>query len=159
MAKKKTMAKKKKRAKTYRVSAQLLADKGGATPASRRANRLELVESAGAEVDDDSRMTDAVLQATLQALAEPPGPRRGRKPAASMVALYEERLDGVAFWDPDAHGAGARPLRARRSAPPRLVAPEPVPVEAPEAEAPEKAERAGSAFGRALRKLGLRAGD
>ena len=73
----------------FHVSTRMLAKKGGAEPLPTTGNPVILTSENQPIQTDDQRLTDAVIDATLDILIEPP--RRGR--AAQGAAPLTDLLD------------------------------------------------------------------
>ena len=80
----------------YRVSSRLLAKKGGAEPLSNTGSPLILARDKDAAETDETRLTDAVIDATIDVLTEPPGRRRSPQAAAPLTDLLDPALIGAA---------------------------------------------------------------
>ena len=75
----------------YHVSSRMLAKKGGAEPLSNTGNPLILASSKHVIQTDDERLTDAVVEATLDVLLERPSGGTA-KVAASLTDLLDPTL-------------------------------------------------------------------
>jgi hypothetical protein len=78
----------------YQVSSGLLARKGSAEPLSKSAISLILASDKRVFQTDDERLTEAVVDATLDILMEQPGLGRA-KVAASLTDLLDPTLINV----------------------------------------------------------------
>jgi hypothetical protein len=76
----------------FHVSTRLLAKKGGAEPLPTTGNPIILSDDRQPIQTDGQYLTDAVIDATLDILVEPP--RKGRPPqgAASLTDLLDPTL-------------------------------------------------------------------
>lgn len=77
---------------TYHVSSRVLARKGGAEPLPTTGKPIVLAAEYHRTATDDEHLTDAVTDATLEILMEPP--RKGRAPrgAAPLTDLLDPAL-------------------------------------------------------------------
>lgn len=76
----------------YRVSSQLLARKGSAEPLSKPGNPFTLVNEGEDVETDETHLTDAVIDATLDLLVDQPPRIRAPRGAASLTDLLDPTL-------------------------------------------------------------------
>ena len=76
----------------YKVSNRLLAQKGAAEPLSSTGVPLVLAKEKGPTQNDDEYLTGAVLDATFDILAQPPGSRQTPKGPAPLTDLLDPAL-------------------------------------------------------------------
>jgi len=76
----------------YRVSTRLLATKGGAEPLSKPGNPFMLVKDNHVVRTDEERLTEAVIDATLDILMEPPSSAKAPRGAAPLTDLLDPKL-------------------------------------------------------------------
>ena len=76
----------------YHVLSRLLAKKGGAEPLSKTANPIILANDKGGMQTDGEHLTDAVIDATLELLMEPPRSGRASRGAAPLTDLLDPTL-------------------------------------------------------------------
>ena len=76
----------------YHVWSRVLAKKGGAEPLSNTENPLILASDEQVIQTDDQRLTDAVIDATLDILIEPPRSGRAPQGAAPLTDLLDPTL-------------------------------------------------------------------
>ena len=76
----------------YHVSSRLLAKKGGAEPLSNSGISLILARDKQSLQTDDERLTDAVIDATLDLLKGPSGGGRAPRGAAPLTDLLDPKL-------------------------------------------------------------------
>jgi len=76
----------------YRVTSHLLATKGGAEPLSKPGNPFMLVRDNHVVRTDEERLAEAVIDATLDILMEPPPGGRAPRGAAPLTDLLDPKL-------------------------------------------------------------------
>ena len=79
----------------YRISSGILAKKGTAEPLSKSAISLILASDKQAGDTDGERLTDAVMEATLELLTEPPDGNGKSKSVAALTDLLDPNLINV----------------------------------------------------------------